>query len=244
MKRTQIIASGAAALVLLAAAPAFADTNVSAKGGLGLHLGALERIFATNHEGNQATSGQKDRDNDDNGTKSTSPATSTVSVSGTVTGISGSMLTLAGKDGAVYTVNAANASVTGAASIANVQLGDAIEARGTLESGILVAAKVSDRSTLKNEFKASLSGIAGGVVSAVSGNTITIASHGKVATTTVVTSGSTIVRAIGDASSTVGVGSRIFVVGTSSSSTPNTITADFIAIVGKGFIHLKHFFGF
>src|SRR3989344_4606394 len=120
MKKTLI--TSLAVIALLAGGPAFADDGAKAEAKLGIGLGGFSRFF--NDGGNKERDNDENRagdnrDNDDDNDKMKGEhrdndgdkrdEDKTTAISGTVTAISGTTLTVTGKNGEVYTVNAANA---------------------------------------------------------------------------------------------------------------------------------------
>jgi hypothetical protein len=67
-------------------------------------------------------------------------------VGGTVTGVSGNTITITGKDGKIYTIDASNASLDKLSTInvSDVQVGDQVGAEGTLSGTTLTAKHVLD----------------------------------------------------------------------------------------------------
>ena len=96
----------------------------------------------------------------------------------------------------------------------------------------------------KERILARFNAIGAGIVSSVSASGFTFTPFGGSGTTTVTTNASTTFKVDGAAttSSAVTVGSRVIAVGTTSTSTPDSIAAKFVIILNNGFAFLKHFF--
>lgn len=160
-------------------------------------------------------------------------------LSGMVTTISGSTLTVTNATGTVYTVDASGAKVmeglfVSGLSISNIQIGDKIMIRGTISGTSVTAKSITDPSFIgRNIFT--------GIVASVSGSTITVTSK-QAATSTVDATSATITSGIFNkktiAVSDVKTGDRLTVVGSISGS---TITATAIQDLGQmhKVIHVK-----
>lgn len=91
--------------------------------------------------------------------------------------------------------------------------------------------------------------VTAGVVTSINGSTFVIDPKGKQATTTVTTNGSTIftVKGVATSSSALKVGSKVFLVGTTTATstvTGDSFTASFVNIMAKGFGHLRFWLWF
>lgn len=268
--KTQYILATSSIAMLLAATPAFADSDRDYRGFLnfdgvakahmdggndGDHenggIGAQVRLLAQNASTSggigafvQALAHDRDHDRDDE-KKDRDHATTTpqVNISGTITSISGTTLTLSGQNSAVYTVDAGSAAIKGG-SFADLKVGDTVTVRGTLSGSIIAATSVVDKTFLQNAL-ARVNSVRAGVVNAINGSVLTIMGNG---TTSVTTNSSTTVLKKGGATTTaaLSLGSRVLVLGTSSAttstSTPDTITASIIILFQNGVNFLKHFF--
>ncbi len=234
-----LIATGAVSLALLTAMPAFADTEKNGKDNNGLHLGSIVRLFNDKHN---------DDDKRDNDKKhATTTAQGTVSISGKVTAVNGNTITLSGKDGATYTVNAAGAAITAenrTLAITDIKVGDTLKVNGTLTGTTIVATKIRDKSTVQRDLESKLSNLRAGIVTAVNGTVLTITRFGTGTTSTINTNASTTIKVKGGATSTSAItpGSAIVVLGSNASTTPDSITATFIQVLNAGFGWMKHLF--
>jgi hypothetical protein len=243
MKKKFIMATSTAALVLMAGAPAYAESGASFmhEGRLDLNLGKVTRILE-----------RKDKDNDerrderrDRKEDRKEHATSTVGVHGSVTAISSTTITVLGKNDVVYTVNAANAEIEHG-TLADIAVGDTVKVKGTLEGSVITATEieekeVGDKERERNAIFERLNDLRVGIVTAITPTGFTIARFGS-GTTTVTTNASTTVKAPGKHStSTIAVGSKVIVGG--STSTSDTITANFVLVLNKGLGWVKHWFG-
>lgn len=106
-----------------------------------------------------------------------------------------------------------------------------------------------EKKELKETIKEKRSHFSAGTVTSVSGSTFVIDPVGKKkATTTVSTTGSTIFKVNGQAttSSALQVGSKVFLVGTTTatSTAGDTFTASIVNIITRGFGHVKHWLWF
>lgn len=239
------IASSVIAMTLLTAAPAFAESGSDRDGndrGFSLNVGGMVRLMDDGRDSDRKEDREKVRkefrENRIN-------ATTTVHVSGTVTGISGSMLTLSGKNGATYTVNAANATIVGdgnlALSVASINLGDALEVKGTLSGSLITASKIHDKRLVKRSMIHRLDNINIGVVSSIGSSTFALDPLGAQTNTSVATNASTVFKINGKAttSSALHVGDLVFVNGSSTSAV--SIDAALVNIVKHGWSFLRHF---
>lgn len=107
-------------------------------------------------------------------------------VMGTVASVNGSTITVTGKDGTAYTVNAAGATVkkhiegqegpqTG--SLADIAVGDTVAVRGTLSGTTVTAAEIMEGMMFGKGGPGGMHGKGPGVrgtISAINGNTLTI----------------------------------------------------------------------
>lgn len=237
MKNHILIATGTA-LALLVATPAYAESNHSFKGDIDLNVGGIIRLL-DKERGHKKSDPEKRHE---------TKATSTVSVSGTVTAKQDTVLTISGKNGAVHTVQAANALFSSggdAATLSDIQVGDSVKVKGVMNGSILVASKVHEKSRISKEALITLDNVRAGIVTAVSGSGFTITRFGTGTSATVSTNASTTVKVNGLAttSSAITPGSTVFVVGTTSTSTSaGTFVGDVVYVITKGFGWMKHFF--
>src|SRR3989344_2809292 len=253
MKTTKyILASSAVSLALLVAAPVLADSDnrgPSLRADHDIGLGAVVRLLAKDgdHDGIGATvrelaKQQRDRHNrGENGRDE--HATSTVTIRGTITAISGSDITVSGSNGSTYTVHGANATLSGNGGtivFGDLMVGDTVAVRGTLDGTALTAVSVRDLSLARRTFLSAIGAAGAGVVTSISGSTFTIDPIGAQSTTTVTTNGSTTYLLNGQAttSDALSVGSKVFVSGTTTSAT--SITAAIVSIWNSGISFLRH----
>ena len=143
-------------------------------------------------------------------------------VSGTVTAISGKIITMTDKKNVTYTVDVTNAKFGGEGmgmnnplTLANILVGDRITVRGTTTGTNIVALDVSDKSYFDRT-------VFSGKVTAVSGSTITLVKN-KTTTYTVDVGSATLTKGFGKnakaiVATDVVVGDRLTVVGTLSGS--------------------------
>ena len=237
------MASSAVALSLLMATPALAHTGVSlgasvdAKSNEGFSLGSALRA---SHDGG------KDDENKDKHDKRGDNAKAGVTVSGTVSAVSGSTITLAGSNGTTYTVDVSHATISDrndASVIANVAVGDMLVVKGTLAGSVITAKKIRDTSFVHRAFLSAIGAVGAGVVTRVDGSVFTLKSRGVSGTTTVTTNASTTykVNGVATTSSALGVGSRAIVFGSTDAS--GSITATLVSILNAGanfFVRLFH----
>ncbi len=213
---------------MLAAAPAHAESDKSHGEGFGLKLGGIARILSDE---------KREHKRGD-----TAKADGAVSVHGTVSAISGSILTLSGKNGATYTVQAANAEVTNGV-LADIDVGDTVKVKGTLSGSIIVATRVDDTHINKRDMQARLENLRAGIVTSVSGGVFTLTRFGTGTSATVTTNASTTVKLNGQATTTAAItpGTAVVVVGSSGTTSPDTVVGSVIHVITKGFGWLKHF---
>src|SRR3569832_347979 len=204
--------------------------NSSSSHGIGSFVSALAHSFNHNWKDN-------DNDGDDHHHATSTPATTTPStvqgnITGAVSSISGSTITLAGKNGAVYTVNAGTTTISGGAqahTLADVKVGDTLVVRGTLSGSVVTATKITDKAFVNKVISASDS-LRAGIVTAVSSTGLTLQGFGTNSTTSVTTNGSTTVLMKGGATTTgaIATGTKVLAFGTTSTSTPDTFVASVI----------------
>ncbi len=240
---SKIVASGVIAATLLTAAPAFAD---SGNGNNGLHLGVFAKILKEDRQ-DRREDRREDRKDDRHEKKhaSSTSATTTKSfvVEGTLTAINGTTLTVQGPRGAVYTVNGSGAAFVGHENVAiglnAFKVNDKVAVTGTLSGSTIIATKVKDKSDttgkVSQAFKA-------GIVTGISGNTVTIGNFGSTGTTTFVTNSSTKYKVNGTAasSSALSLGSHVLVLGTTSAGSAS-VNASVIVILTEGLNWVRHF---
>lgn len=156
-------------------------------------------------------------------------------VSGAVASVTGTSLTVTGTDGTTYAIDASSAKLFepfGAPdlTLASIQVGDKVTVMGTITGTNVAAKSVTDQSFIgRNVFM--------GVVTAVSGSTVTIDSMvGKTKTTYAVdASAATLKKGVGKGAPTtiavtdITVGDRITAVGTLSGT---TVSATFVTDMG------------
>lgn len=238
MKKKFIMATSAAALVLMAAAPAYAESGASFKheGRFDLGLGKVTRLLE--HK-------DKDGDKRDHKEDKKNFATTTVGIHGSVTAISGTTITVLGKNDVVYTVNAQNAEVEHG-TLADIVVGDTVKVKGTINGSVITATEIEekeigDKERERNAIFERINDLRIGIVTAVTPTGFTISRFGN-GTTTVTTNASTTIKTPGkNATSTIAVGSKVIVGG--ATSTPDSITANFVLVLNKGLGWVKHWFG-
>ncbi|MDB5238528.1 MAG: hypothetical protein JWM46_798 [Candidatus Kaiserbacteria bacterium] len=260
MNKKIILASSAVSVAMLMAAPVFADTNGSAKVDVGDHgfgLSSIVQLFSgKGHDDlkvkvENSTSTKDRNDNDNENRDEHKSATSTnaqikTGVSGTVTAVNGSTITLRGSDNVLYTINAGSASFVGAGdfnvSLADIRVGDTLVVRGTVSGTTVTATKIADQAIRARVFLNAIGAAGAGVVTSVNGSSFTVTPIGRNATTTVTTNGSTsyLVNGTASTSAALTVGSRVLIVGTTTSDT--SISASLVSIFSKGFGFVKHMF--
>lgn len=221
-------------LALLFAVPVYADSDKSE--GEGEHRGnVLARLFHDGEKGNSEHEQERKHES----------ATSTVKVSGKVIVIAGSTLTVSGKDGATYTVDASSAVIAShdvSTTIADIHVGDSIEVKGTLDGSIIRAIRIKSSDFKERMMLGSLENLRLGIVTSISTGGFSLMGLGT-GTTTVETNASTTILNKKSPNSTVEVGTRVLVKGTASTTPGGTFAADIIVILGKGFGWLKHVLG-
>ena len=162
-------------------------------------------------------------------------------VGGTVTAVSGNTITVTGKDGTSYTIDASAAAITKdeTVAVADVAVGDTVMAQGTVSGTSVTATNIHDGKMPAGGFGGRGPGGMGrgvhGTVSAISGNTLTVtATNPKDSTTstyTVDASSATVLKGDGTTKpaastlSAVAVGDTVMVGGTVSGT---SVTAKMI----------------
>ncbi len=247
MKTTRyLLASSVAMMTLLVASPALADSKVSANGLLqseghaGLNLGLGLR--SESGRSNDRDDSSRDRDNQSSSHRENEDKKMTVS--GTVSAVSGSTITLAGNNGITYTIDASNAEISDrndASIIGNVAVGDTLIVKGKLNGTVITAKKIRDVTFVHRSFLSAIGAAGAGVVTSKSGSSFTLKSRGMSGTTTVTTNASTTykVNGVATTSGALSVGSRAIVFGSTDSS--GGITATIVSILNAGarfFVHL------
>lgn len=236
MQSKKILAVSAMTVALMAATPALADDGKHDGNFLDVKLGAAARFL------NNIERGEREAH-----VAASSSAQAKVNIKGSVTAVNGSTITLSGKDGAQYTVNAASATITGddrTIAITDIKVGDTLKIEGTLTGTVVTATKVKDQSIEKRDIAKAVSNLRAGIVTAVNGPVLTITRFGTGTSSTVNTNASTTVKIGGKATTTSAIaqGDAVVVVGTSASTTPDSITASVIYVLNQGFGWVKHFF--
>lgn len=236
--KARLIATGVIMLALVAAAPVFADSN-EGRGENGLRLGGIIKLW--NEERRDERREQREVKKHASSTKATS--THQFSVEGKVTAVGGTILTVQGKHGASYSVQASGATITGhngaLLTIGALAVNDKVKVNGTLSGNVIVATKIKDKSdTTGKLFRA----ISIGTVTAVSGSTITFDTFGASGSATAVTNTSTKYSVNGAAttSAALKVGSRVIIAGSSTLATGGTINASIVYIFTEGISWLRH----
>jgi hypothetical protein len=243
--KSKVIATGIISLVVLGATPVFAESDRSDSG---LHLGIFARmssdIRAEVLEKRADARAERHEDRKEARKHSgSSNATSTkqFSIDGKVTFVSGTTLTVQGARGAVYTVNAANASVTGyngaTLPLSEIAVNDKVKVTGTLNGSVIVATKIKDKGDITGKV---IRAASAGIVTAINGTTILFDKFGASGTTSANVSSNTQYKINGSAtsSSALKVGSHVIITGTST-ATGGTINASVVYIITEGFNLLK-----
>ncbi len=220
-----------AALVLgtvLAAAPAYADSDKGHGEGLDLHLGGIVKLLG-------------DERREEKRSESTQTE-GTVSIRGTVSAINGSILSIVGKNAAVYTVQAANATIDDGV-LSDIAVGDTVKVKGTVNGTMIVATRIDDKHVGRRETRAQLDNLRAGIVTSVANGVVTLTRFGTGTTASVTTNASTTVKINGKATTTAAItpGSAVVVLGTSGTTSPDTVVGGVIHVITKGFGWLKHF---
>lgn len=239
--KSKVAATGVIAATLLAATPVFADSN-SGSGNNGLHLGVFAKIL---HEDRKEAREERkeNRAEKKHATSTTASSTKQFTVEGTVTAIVGTTLTVQGPRGAVYTVNAASASIYGREHVTialnAIKVGDKVSVTGTLSGSTIIATKVKDKTDLTGKVSQAFKA---GIVTAINGSAVTIGNFGSTGTTTVVTNSSTKFRVNGSAasSSALTLGSHVLVFGTTTAGS-SSVNASIVVILTEGLNWVRHF---
>ncbi len=243
--KSKTIATGAIAFTLFAAAPVFADSNNSGHGNNGLHLGVFARFL---QEERKAEREQRQDDRKEarkhHATSTSATTTKQFTIAGTVTFISGTTLTVQGSKGAVYTVNASNASVIGhenrVLTFAALAVNDKVEVKGSLSNNVIIATKIKDKTDRTGKVFQSLKL---GTVTAINGSAVTIANFGSSGSTVINTNTATKYKVNNTAatSSSLVVGSQVWVYGTSTATSTQSVNASLIVILTDGLNWFKSF---
>ncbi len=174
---------------------------------------------------------------------------SSFSQNGTMSALSGSVITFVGENNVTYSVNTAGATINGStdvsAQLAKFAVGDKLIVKGTLLSGTVTASKIKNMSLSARESLTRYNGVRGGTVTATGSGTITIDRFGT-GSTNVITSGATFYVANGSAttSSAVKLGSNLIVFGTTTTNgTNDTITASVVLVIDHSIKFFKRIFG-
>ena len=256
----KILLASAVTIALLAATPALADEG-KRDADRGLHLGGIVKALVRDAHSTTTASTTKfgkivselahklkdDRDHN-RGKKDEHAATTTVSVTGTVFAINGTTITLTGKNGAAYTIQAGGAEIVNDGtlnlSVSDIRVGDTLTVKGPLSGGVVTATHITDKTAVQRAVLQRLNNIRVGVVSVVSGSEVTLDRFGT-GTTSVTTNASTTFRINGQAttSSALAEGQLVIVAGQGSTvNGTDAITASVIYIIDRGLGFLKHLF--
>lgn len=220
------------ALALLVATPAHADSDRDKRERFGLNLGSITKTLDKEDR-------KEKRDNK-------AHATSTRSITGTVSAISGTTLTIAGKDAAVYSVNVANATFVAhdlVIALSDIKVGDTVKVKGTANGNVIIASKVKNLTYDKRLMLSKLENLRAGIVTSVSSGAFTITRFGTGTSATIATNASTSVKVNGKATTSAAItpGSAVVVVGTNGTSSPDSLTGTVVHVITKGYGWLKHF---
>jgi|GEM_PF-3680366 len=236
MNRT-FVASAAVAMSLLATTPVLAHSknadvhaNGEVKVNAGLHLGSVMRIFHDEH-----------RNGDDRGNRESGETR----ISGKVVAINDETITVTKENGTTYAVDASNASFVGEGNaeidLEDIEVGDFVSVRGDLEGTVMEAASVkvlSDQPFAKFSNKA----MAIGTISSVGNSSFVLSPIGTTSNATVTFDSDTKFRGSADESGDLLLGGGAFVFGTTSSTTPGTISASLVVMFQDGFAFLRNMF--
>jgi hypothetical protein len=244
--KSKVIATGVIAFTLLAASPVFADSNTGS--GIGLRLGVFTRFLqderkAEQEQRKEAREERKEDRKELRHATSSTASTTKLSVNGTITFVSGSTLTVQGNKGAVYTVNASGAAITGyegrTLTLAALAVNDKVEVKGTLVNNVVVATKIKDKSDRTGKV---FRHVQIGTVTAINGSTVTLSNFGSQGSTVVNTNSATTYKVNGAAtsSSALTVGSHVWVYGTSTATSTASFNASLVVIVTEGLNWIKH----
>jgi hypothetical protein len=160
-------------------------------------------------------------------------------VMGTVTAVSGTTITVSAKTGTtttVYTVTAANATVKkndAASTVSAIAVGDQVRVQGTVSGTTVTATNIVDGKMTPPPIvlpQGNGQPIIGGTVTAISGNTITIANKSNVSYTIDATSATFIKSGVAATLSSVAVGDTVVAQGTINGT---SVTAVSITDQGK-----------
>ncbi len=249
--KSKVIATGVIAFTLLAGAPVFADSN-SGQENNGLRLGVFARFLneerkaereVRKEERKETREDRKDA-RKNHATSTTASTTKQFTIEGTITFVSGSIVTVQGSYGAVYTVNASTAVVTGhegrTISLAALALNDKVVVTGSLINNVVIATKIKDKSDRTGKvFQA----VKLGTVTAINGSIVTLSNFGSQGSTMVTTNTSTNYKVNGTAasSSALTVGSHVWIYGTTSATSSASMNASLVVVITEGLNWLKHF---
>jgi hypothetical protein len=224
-----IAASGALMIALTTAAPAFAESDKSRDGDnhRGLHLGQIMKLW---HNDNRDGTKHEDK-------KDKQSATTTVSIGGTVTAISGATITISGAKGATYTVNAGGATFSdangNAMTLGQIAVGHELKVHGTLAGSTITATKITDKTL-------NASAAISGTLASISGSTLTIT--GENGSVYVVTTAGATINGSTDVAAQLSkfqVGDKLSVRGTVNGS---SVTA--VKITNKSLLSREHLTAF
>jgi hypothetical protein len=242
--KSKAIATGVIALTLFAAAPVFADTNVSVDDN-GLHLGLFAKVLREDiREARQEQRKEaREQEKKHHATSTSATTTKQFTIEGSITAISGTTITLQGARGAAYTVIATNATITGrnnaTLSIGSLKIGDKLSVTGSLSGNAVIATKIKSKSDLTGKIYRS---VEAGIVTAINGATVTLNNFGASGNTTVTTNTDTKYSVNGKTatSGALTVGSHVLVLGTSSATSTTSVNASIIVIITEGLNWIKH----
>lgn len=246
--KSKVIATGVIALTLLAAAPVFADSD---KGNDGLRIGAFAKIL---HEEREAERNDRKEDRKDDrknhATSTSATSTKQFNISGTITFVSGSTLTLQGSRGAVYTINAASASVVGhegaTLSLSALAVNDKVAVKGSLLNNVVIATRIKDKSDATGKPvkpAKSIRSVSAGIITAINGATVSLTNFGSTGSSNVTTNTATKYFVKGGATSSAALttGSHVLILGTTTATSSGAVNASIIVILTEGLNWLRHF---
>lgn len=229
------LTTSAIALSFLIATPALAHSDKEAKlegsahANAGLHLGSLVSFLA--HERNDERHGPDDSEKAHQHSR----------ISGTVAAINGTTLTVT-KGNDTFAVNVSGSTFIDAEgdtiALSDINVGDYVTVRGSLTNTVMVATSVRDHGA--QVFTNNAATI--GTIASVNGSTFVISPIGTTSNVTIETTADTIFRGQASDSSDLSTGHGAFVIGSTSSTSPNTLTASIVVMFEDGLSFFKHLF--
>lgn len=214
---------------LLVLAPAYASAHGGDKGDKAKFWFDGRSSFAFNH----------DKDDDDDDDRDERKEKGNFRAFGVVTAV-GSSFTLQSGEGKTYTVETDDAKIKGGDED-DISVSDVVFVAGRVDDGTIIAARITNLTELKKEWREKAAHTKTGIVTAVSGANFTLEPFNLDSAVAVATNGATVFK-VGDkatTSSALSVGSRVLVTGT---TTGSTFSASVVQVLKNGFGHAKHWF--